>query len=336
MAKGFLVTPGHLETKAELYHQLGSFISAGVPILQSLQTLQRSPPAARFRPMLAKLSEGLMTGMTFTQALQQAGDWVPYFDLAMIEAGERSGRLDIIMRMLSAYYRQQAALTKRMISQLLYPLFLFHFAVLVFPTSSLVDLVKTGDLLHFALTKSYLLAVYAGIGVVMFLCAGRHGAHWRAVVERLAGMIPILGKARRELALARLAAALEALLNAGVPIIQAWMMAAETTGSAALRQRILSWKVPMEMGRQKPGELLSQSPEFPELFANLYVAGEVSGQLDDTLRRLHTYFNDEGNRRMDLFVQWMPKLIYLLIAGAIGWQVIQFWSGYFAQINAVM
>jgi type II secretory pathway component PulF len=64
------------------------------------------------------------------------------------------------------------------------------------------------------------------------------------LVERTLRWVPILGKARQDLALARLAAALEALLNAGVPIIGAWELAATASGSPALRRTVLTWRAP--------------------------------------------------------------------------------------------
>ena len=81
---------------------------------------------------------------------------------------------------------------------------------------------------------------------------------------------------------------------------------------------------------------LQRSHAFPELFANLYHTGEVSGQLDDVLRRLHHYYQEEGSRKLKLVARWTPWAIYLVVMGVIAWQIISFWLGYFEQINQVI
>src|SRR5205823_2445549 len=141
--------------------------------------------------------------------------------------------------------------------------------------------------------------------------------------ERILKPVPMLGAARHYLALARLAAALEALLNAGVTIIEAWELAAAASGSLALRSTVLAWK-PQVVSGVTPSEVVSASPQFPELFANLYHTGEVSGQLDDSLRRLHTYYSEEGTRKLHLLAQWMPRGIYFGVALMVGYKVVSF------------
>ena len=163
-------------------------------------------------------------------------------------------------------------------------------------------------------------------------CQGRHGASWRGRVENVLRRIPVLGTARQDLALARLATALESLLNAGVPIVTAWELAATASGSPALARTVQGWKGPLEEGSTF-SELISGSDRFPALFANLYHTGEVSGTLDQTLLRLHTLYQTEGVARMKALAQWTPKLVYFGIVFFVAWKIISFYTGYFGEIN---
>jgi type II secretory pathway component PulF len=79
--------------------------------------------------------------------------------------------------------------------------------------------------------------------------------------------------------------------------------------------------------------VLRASPRFPELFVNLYTSGEISGKLDETLRRLRDYFQEEGSRRMQLLAQMIPRVIYLAVAIAIAGFIIKFYLGYFSEIQ---
>ena len=73
------------------------------------------------------------------------------------------------------------------------------------------------------------------------------------------------------------------------------------------------------------------SGAFPDIFANLYHTGEISGQLDDTLRRLHALYQDSASRKLRLVAEWTTRIVYLCIAGMIAFQVVSFYVGYFGR-----
>jgi type II secretory pathway component PulF len=324
----FIVTPRQFTQRAEFYHQLAQLTSAGIGILSALEQIKRSPPARSFREPLQRLLDELAKGHTFAESLRHLGAWLPEFDIALIDAGERSGRLDICFRLLADYYDDRARIAKQVISQLIYPVGLIHFAVFIFMivlpyahsqfNASLLWLFVRAALV---LSPLYLVTIF-----LIYATQSRHGEKWRARIESCIRPIPILGTARHFLALARLAAALEALISAGVNIIEAWDLAATASGSPALRCVVAAWKPHLTAG-QTPAAVVRTCPFFPETFANLYSSGEISGKLDDSLRRLYSYYNEEGTRKLHAFAQWMPRLVYFLVAGIIAYKIIQAWNG---------
>jgi type IV pilus assembly protein PilC len=328
-----IFTPGQLSQRGEFYHQMSTLLAAGLTAPQALQQLRDNPPSRSFRPHIAQFLELLEQGNTVTDAVRALGSWVPSFDAALIEAGDQSGRLDACFKLLALYYSERAKMLRQMISDLLYPAFVLHFAIVLFP---FLDFFRTGNLTLFLLkTLGVFVPLYGAIIFAIYACQGRHGETWRAWVERLLHRVPMLGTARRQLALARLAAALEALLNAGVPIIGGWNLAATASGSPALSRRVHSWKEPLESGAT-PSELLSASGEFPQLFANLYHTGEISGTLDVTLKRLHTLYQEEGGRKLHAVAVWAPRMVYFGICILVALKIIGFYTGYFNQLNEVM
>jgi type II secretory pathway component PulF len=319
-----------------LYQQLASLLNAGVSMLQALEILRKNPPSRAYRQPLTHVQVLLGQGLSVTEAFQLQRGWLPPFDLALLQAGEESGRLPECFRLLAGYYEERAQLTRQVISALLYPLFLAHFALLVFPLSHLTALVQSFNVFDFLGAKLILALPFYLVAFLFIVATQSHRPEpWRALVERLLNLIPAIGKARRHLALARLAAALEALINAGVSIIEGWSLAARASGSPALRQAIRRWQRPLAAGRT-PAELLQETPEFPELFTNLYATGELSGQLDQTLGRLHHHYQEEGSRRLQLVAQWVPRLIYLVILLSIAYFIVRFWIGYFGNISDAM
>jgi len=327
-----IITPRQLNQHAELYHQLGMMITAGLSVHKALEHLQSHPPSLSLRAPISQLLEQLDQGHTVSESLQRIGKWIPSFDLALIDAGERSGRLDACFKLLAVYYRERAQMARQMISDMAYPAFVLNFAIVLFP---LIELVTTGSVARFLwMTVGIAAPLYGLVFLIVYACQGRHVEGWRSRVEQILGRIPILGTARQDLALARLAVALESLLNAGVPIVTAWELAATASGSPALNRTVQGWKEPLQNGSTF-SELISASDRFPALFANLYHTGEVSGTTDQTLIRLHNLYQTEGQARTKALAQWTPKLVYFGIIFFVAWKIISFYTSYFTQIDEI-
>jgi type II secretory pathway component PulF len=330
-----ILAPGQFTQRAVFYHQFAQLTSAGIGVVQTLEQIRRSPPSSSFRKPLQHCLDGLAEGRTLSESLQYGG-WLPVFDTALIEAGERSGRLDGCFRLLADYYNDCARLTKMVISQLIYPVLLIHFAIFIFLI--VLPFAHSGfnaSLPWLFIRAALVLApLYGAVALGIYAVQSKHGEHWRARIESLLRPLPLLGKARHYLALARLAAALEALISAGVNIVDAWTLAATASGSPAFRRAVAEWKSDLAAGRT-PAELVRDCPLFPETFANLYASGEVSGKLDETLRRLYTYYQEEGTLKLQTFATWTPRLIYILVVLIIAYEIIQFYTGYFNQISNI-
>ncbi|MGB8369462.1 MAG: type II secretion system F family protein [Limisphaerales bacterium] len=330
-----IISPRQFVQRAELYHQLGQLMSAGIPIVRALEQIERRPPASAYHQPLQRLLNEIAKGATLAESLQRL-DWLPAFDLALIGAGEQSGRLDTCFRLLADYYNDRARVIKQVISQLIYPVGLIHMAALIFfivlPFAA--SQFNASLTLLFAKAALILSPLYGAVALMIYATQSKHGENWRARIESLLRPVPILGTARHYLALSRLAAALEALISAGVNIFEAWDLAATASGSPALRRAVADWK-PRVVAGQMPSEAVRLCPLFPETFANLYASGEISGKLDDSLRHLNRLYNEDGSRKLNAFATWTPRLVYMLVALFIGYKIIQFYTGYFNQISTI-
>ena len=330
------VTPGQLSRRADLYQQMAQLLGAGIGLIQALEHLDRNPPSRALREPIRLTLENIRRGSTFADALRAARGELALFDIALLEAGERSGRLDNCLRQLADYYRARAQLAQKLIAGLRYPVLLIHFAALIFG----IVLPFAWSQFHTSLawlffrTFLMLLPIYLLTFVIIYAMQSQRSERWRARLEFFMNLIPVLGTARRSLAVSRLALALGALINAGVNIIEAWELAADTTGSPALRRTVAAWG-PLLAAGQTPGELLGRSRKFPDLFTNYYQSGEVSGKLDESLARLHTYYQEEGTRKMEALAQWVPRAIYFAIALFIAYMIIMAWSRYFNTISDI-
>src|SRR5882762_8924133 len=98
-----IVTPGQLSRRADFYHQLGQLLAAGLGLPQALQQIQRHPPSRSYREVIRRLLAAIEQGYTFSEALRFIPGWLPEFDIALLEAGEKSGRLDACFHVLEEY-----------------------------------------------------------------------------------------------------------------------------------------------------------------------------------------------------------------------------------------
>jgi type II secretory pathway component PulF len=324
----FIVTPRQFTQRAELFHQLAQLTSAGIGVIPALEQIKRSPPARTYREPLQRLLGELARGATVTESLHRLG-WLPAFDQALIEAGERSGRIDACFRLLADYYNERARVIRQMLGDLMYPVFVFHFAVVLV---AFLEFLWSGPWLLVLLGG--FIPVYAATAFLIYAAQDKHNEAWRAKVESVSRWVPVLGTARHYLALARLATALEALISAGVNIFEAWELAAAASGSPALRRAVAAWRPKLTAG-QTPSEAVRTCRLFPEMFANFYASGEVSGKLDDSLRHLNQIYNEEGSRKLHLVAAWVPRLIYFMVAFLVAYIVIRFWVNYFNQISTI-
>ena len=259
------------------------------------------------------------------------GHWLPAFDLALLQAGEHSGRLEACFRLLTDYYTDRARLARQMIGDLAYPAFLFHFAVFIFPFAEVVSCRQL-----------------AGVSGPDFRRADADLR--RCGADDLRGAEP----ARRDLAgVVRDAAAPRPGAGHGAALPGA-VAAGRRAGGAPQRGRDdyggvgdggdgerFAGPAPDSAGvaatggcrpdTRRGGQRLAA--DFPRLFANQYATGEISGQLDDTLRRLHGYYEEEGSRKLHAVAQWTPRAVYLFVVLLIAYQILHFYLGYFGQIR---
>ena len=347
-----MVTPGQLNRRAAFFEQLAAMIAAGVPLTKALEMAGKNRSIGVPRKVLQELTHHLQEGHTFTDAMQLVSGqkrgvevslkpsgvcWLSDFDVALLSAGEESGRLDATFKLLARYYIARAKIIRDTITGSMVTILTMHVFLLVFPISFLQRFVlgfinnQYHECLPFILEKiSVFGLIYGTGGFLAFATQGHRGEGFRTAVESIFDLIPGLRSAVKYLAVARLAMALDALLSAGVPVIRSWELAAVSCGSPHLKKEIFKWTPKMESGIT-PADMVAQIPYFPEMFAQLYQTGEISGKTDETLTRLHTYFEEEGFHKLQNFCRVLGYGLYFTMAIIAGIFIIRFWTQYFAQ-----
>ncbi len=310
------------------YLQLAQNLDAGLPLAQALRGTG-GPPAASIEAM-AHWVEG---GASVEQALLRSTDWLPKAERPFLTSAAAAGRLPLTLRRLSERHLQLHATKLHVALSCAYPLLLLHLAVLVYPLLRMID---WGHGLQWSATSyllnlgTLLLPLWGGaLGV--FILIRRESPFVRTIASR----VPGLGGYLKAQALSDFTFALGNLLDAGVIIAQAWLLAGQTSLSPALR-RAGEAIHDLATAGEAPGLHLHHFPCFPKDYMALYRAGEINGQLDHNLRLLAGQTQERAMLCLKVAARSYSTLLFLFVAGTVAYLVISTYAGYLHLLSSVL
>src|SRR5262245_28852974 len=112
--------------------ELVARLDAGLPLVESIETLAQKERRAEFRALLARVVEALKQGQPFSVALEQAPAVFPRLYVATVRAAEKTGDLAPALSRYAAYEAQLDAVRKRALNASIYPMLLVAAGGLVF------------------------------------------------------------------------------------------------------------------------------------------------------------------------------------------------------------
>jgi general secretion pathway protein F len=306
--------------------QLAGLVASGLPLERALTSLSDEAEKAPERELVATLRAEVNGGAPFAKALAQHPREFSAIFVAVIGAGEQSGKLGVVLERLADDLEEQQALKSKLVGAALYPAIvsLVALAIVLFLVTYVVPQVAhvfAGSkralpvltvimigLSDFVRSYGWLLAV-AIIVVAMGARLALANAQFHEKFDAAWLNLPILGRLSRSYNAARFANTLAMLAAAGVPILKALQAAAETLSNRALRADALAALVLVREGAPL-ASALAQTKRFPPLLAMFARLGEQTGQLPVMLARAARQLSTEVQRRaMQLATLLEPLLI---------------------------
>lgn len=309
--------------------QLAGLVSASLPLERALTALSEEADDPRQRHLVAALRAEVNAGSGFAKALAQyPREFSPIY-VAVIDAGEHSGDLGLVLERLADDLAEQQQLKSRLIAAALYPAIVtvIAIAIVMFLVAYVVPQVAgvfagTKQSLPWltelmlalsALVRDYGLLVLAAL--VLALAGFRYAMRSDALRERFDAAflrLPLLGRLARGYNAARFANTLAMLAAAGVPILKALQAAAETLNNRAMRADALAALVLVREGA--PIALaLARNKRFPPMLPMFARLGEQTGQLPLMLQRVAAQLSADVQRRaMQLATILEPLLIVVM------------------------
>jgi type II secretory pathway component PulF len=326
------VSAGALENFTRL---LSSLLASGVPLSRALVILYRETSAPFVAAKWREIHDLVVDGMSLADAMAKSPDVFPRVYVAMVEAGEAGGFLDVVLAQIADFQSREKELKSKVLTAMIYPCILLCLALVVL-TILLVFFIpkfqKVFASVHGALplitqliigvshvVRSYGLFVAAGlVGLVFLVRTWFASEKGRRVWERLVLRSPLVGPLAAQFAMARFCRMLGTLLGAGVPLVQSLNVARRSIGN-----QILVDAVSQSIQRVQQGGRLGQSlAECKDLFAGsileMISVAEESGKLDSELVRIASVTEVDLDRHLKTAVAFAEPLMLFLIAGFIG------------------
>lgn len=310
------------------YQEMAKLLAAGFDIRKAAAVLanMQLPPAQVI--LLKDLDRGLEAGHTITDAFSQNTTAISELERTMIGAGERGGDLAPAFQHLSEYFGTLASVRAEMLKSMIYPLVVLHLGIFiaVVPTA----LIRGEGFLPILgeFTVTLCIAYVIAVAVWMILRAVFKAAPESAKLDGFLDRIPFLGKARKNMAMARFCKVYHSCLLAGISMIETVTLATSAAHSGLIGN---AGKILLEAIRSGTslGPTFIAQNAFPKTFARSYTTGEEAGTLDQDLARWATLFQAEAAASAKSLAVVVPKTLYFFILIFVGWKIVSFFNAYY-------
>jgi type II secretory pathway component PulF len=313
--------------------QLATMISAGIPLLQSLFTMERQTENARLKQTIGDVRRDLEAGVSFSGAIAKHPVIFSKMYVNMIRAGETAGILDDILSRLALLAEHEADTRARVKTAVRYPIlvlvaisvafvFLVTFVIpkfaavfaqfkteLPFPTRVLIQINHV--------MQNYWYFIVLGIGLLVW------GVRWYLRTEKgrwqwdkLKLKLPIFGVLFQKVALSRFARIFSSLQKSGVSMMLTLEIAAETTGNVVISHAVNEMRDRLREGKSLHGPM-EASGLFPPLVVQMMAVGEETGNIDTMLNKVSDYYDADVEYTLRNLSTMIEPLLLLVIGGMV-------------------
>lgn len=314
--------------------QFASITRAGVTIIQTLNMLAEQTENVKMQKALQAVRADVEKGESFADSLSRHPAVFPELLVQMARAGEASGSLETAMERMAIQF-EKSAKTKALVKKaMIYPIVVMIVAIavvivmLVFVIPRYMDMFEELDtelpgitLAVVALSnfmQNYWFIIVPALVVAVFAIktwaktnSGKH------VLGKLALKIPAIKNLVVKSASAQMARTLSTLLTAGVPLIEAVDIVADTMGNIWFKEA-LKEAVDQIMIGVPLSQPLQTSGLFPPMVYHMIRIGEEAGSTEEMLNKLADYYEEEVEMAVQSLMAAMEPMIIIVLACIVG------------------
>ncbi|WP_051456282.1 type II secretion system F family protein [Caldicoprobacter faecalis] len=323
---------------AVLCKQFSTMLEAGIPIVRCLDILSKQLSNRVLRRLFTEMYAEVRTGRTLTEALARRSQYFPSLFISMIEAGETSGTLDVVLNNLAQHYEKDYKLRQKVKNAMTYPVIVLIVAVavvyflltVVVPT--FISIFNRGDMVLPLPTRMLLsLSNFATrYGMIVLLCIvlmvfilyivlsrGKGRLKWHEFLLKM----PVMGTVITYMISSRFSATLGILLRTGIPLVQALDIVKKVVGNEVAQKGLQQVQ---DMARMGGGisTPLEQLKLFPPMLIQMLKIGEESGTLDEMLLKTAEFYEGELEASLVRLTTLLEPMLIVLLGGVVAFIVL--------------
>ncbi|MEN9785201.1 MAG: type secretion system protein GspF [Pseudomonadota bacterium] len=322
-----------VEDLAQMTSQLGTLIGAGIPLVDALGALIEQTESPKLQASLVDVRQKVNEGISLAKALRAHPTVFDDLYVNMIDAGEQSGALDLVLERLTSYTESQVALRGKLVAAVTYPVLMMLVSsalVLGLFTFVIPRLKRIFDSFDAALplitrilfgasnlVTGYwwalgMLGAAAAWGTRAWLRTPKGRAWWHRAQLRL----PVFGKINRLVAVSRFCRTLATLLVSGVPILTALSIVKSVVGNDIIAAAIEAAGKNIAEG-QSVAVPLKQSGQFPPIVTHMIAIGEKTGELEGMLSKVADSYDSQVENTVNALTSLLTPIMTLFMGGVV-------------------
>lgn len=315
--------------------QLSTLISAGIPLVQSLEIIASGVEKVKLRALVLTIRDDVSSGKTFAEALGLYPQFFNPLICGLINAGEQSGTLDRMVSEIASYLEYQEQLKNRVKRALYYPITVLVIAILIclglllflvprfekiyasFNAKLPAFTLKVIDLSHFVQTKGWILIVILAILIYLHRRFRRKSQRYRMFIDNLSLHTILFGSLIQKAIIARVASTVAITLGAGIPLIEALSRVSKVANNEVYQEGIHQVREQVTQG-ESISLAMRSTQLFPPMVTQMIEIGEKSGALDQMFNKVGEYYRDQVNTAVEGLTTMIEPLMIVFVGALIG------------------
>lgn len=318
--------------------QLQVMLTTGTPIIQALSALQRQTDNALWRDTIAQLAARVEEGVALSEAMKDHPNCFDPIYCNLINAGETSGKLPVMLERLAALTRKQLQTRNTIIGALVYPSLLIVVAIGVLSLMLTIVLPRFGDLfetLDLPLPPTtqalmFLSGILTSYWWVILLTAAAvvvGGKFWlgrpqgKQAVFTAMLRLPLLGKVTRSFSTARIARLLGVLMDSHLPLLDVLDLIRQGTTNVHYARLIDHAKETVTRGEPVSAAFADSDLIIPSVVEALR-SGESTGRVPSSLLTMSDMLDEENEVLIKSLTSVLEPLILLMLGVLVGFMAL--------------
>jgi type IV pilus assembly protein PilC len=329
------IRPISMVEKMFFTRNLAVMIAAGLPLTRAMDALAEESTNPKFKKILAQINGSVVAGKTFAESLQIHEKVFGTLFVNMVEVGETTGKLTLVLKLLARQMKKDYDLRRRVKGAMMYPAIIISALVIVgtlmmiYVVPTLTQTIKelgvklplSTKIIIFVsdLAAHYILFVVLGFAafvvIVWRLMKTQKG---KELFDRVILKVPLFGSLVKKFNVARFTRTLSYLITSGIPVVRSLDITSRVLGNTLYKRAAEEASRDIQKGKQL-NEILGVHTEiFQPVVVQMIKVGEETGNVSDLLLRVALFFEEDVNETTKNLSTIIEPLLMIVIGVAVG------------------